>query len=98
LAMSCGVFLFVSLTGGFGAPGPLIFVFASGASMAGSLTGHEVIGRVLATALVAALAWAVCAASEALRHHPAPERALPTEPELLLNHRLAAAARTIAGA
>lgn len=98
LAVSCGVFLFVSVTGGFGAPGPLIFVFAAGASMADSLTGQDVIERVLATALVAALAYLVCAVSEILRHVPSPERPLPSEPRRSLNHRLIAAARSTVGA
>lgn len=94
LAFGCGVFLFVSVTGGFGAPGPLIFVFAAGASMAPTLSGQAVIERALATAIVAALAYAICAVSEALRHVPSPERPLPGEPQLTLGHRLHAAARS----
>lgn len=98
LALSCGVFLFASLTGGFGAPGPLIFVFAAGASMSGVPTGQDVAERVLATALVAALAWVICALSEAWRHPPTPERPLPAEPVRPLDQRLIAAARSAAGA
>ncbi|SDL53546.1 FUSC family protein [Paracoccus chinensis] len=95
LAVSCGVFLFVAVTGRFGAPGPLIFVFAAGASMsAGGLTGPEVVERVLATATVAALALLVCTVTEAFRHHPTPDHPLPAEPVRPLSHRLAAAARS----
>lgn len=99
LAVSCGVFLFVAVTGGFGAPGPLIFVFAAGASMSpAGLTGLEVVERVLATAIVAALALVVCALTEAFRHHPTPDRPLPAEPVRPLGPRLAAAARSSVGA
>lgn len=99
LAAACGVFVFVVATGGFGPPGPLIFVFAAGASMsAGGLTGQEVVEWVLATAIVAALACAVCAATEALRHHPTPDRPLPADPVRPLAHRLAAALRISLGA
>lgn len=98
LALSCGMFLFVNLTGGFGAPGPLIFVFAAGASMSTSLGGQDVVERVLATASAAALAWLICALSEAWRHVPTPSRALPAEPEPALRIRLAAAARSTIGA
>lgn len=99
LSVSCGIFLFVSVTGGFGAPGPLIFVFAAGASMAApGLSGDDLIGRVLATGVVAALAWAICAASEALRHVPSPARPLPVEPDRPLGSRAAAALRSMIGA
>lgn len=99
LAIACGVFLFVAVTGGFGAPGPLIFVFAAGASMApGGLPGHDVAERVLATALVAALALAVCAATEVFREQPTEAHPLPAEPPRPLSHRLAAAARSTLGA
>lgn len=98
LALACGVFLFISLTGGFGAPGPLIFVFAAGASMFSTPSGQEVFERVLATAMVAALAWVICALSEAWRHVPSAERPLPAEAELALRIRLAAALRSTIGA
>jgi len=98
LALACGLFLFVSVTGQFGAPGPLIFVFAAGASTSDGLAFQQVVERTAATAAVAALAWIVCAASEALRHLPSPERPFPVEPERPLSHRLMAAARSAAGA
>lgn len=98
LAISCGVFLFISATGRFGAPGPLIFVFAAGASMAGDLSGAQLVERVLATAVTAALAWVICALSEAWRHVPGPDRPLPAEPVLPLHQRLTAAARSALGA
>ncbi|MCL7466297.1 FUSC family protein [Phaeovulum sp. NW3] len=99
LAMSCGIFLFVSVTGRFGAPGPLIFVFAAGASMAApGLSGADLAGRVLATGVVAGLAWAICAASEALRHVPSPARPLPVEPDRPLSSPLMAGLRSMIGA
>lgn len=98
LAVSCGVFYFVSVTGQFGAPGPLIFVFAAGASLATDISLQQVLERTAATATVAAFAFVLCAASEGLRHHPTPERPLPAEPVRPLSRRLIAASRTAPGA
>lgn len=94
LALSCGLFLFVSMTGRFGAPGPLIFVFAAGASMSAGLTFEQVLERTVATAVVAALAWGVCAASDAFRHHPGRDRAFPSDAAGPLKARLIAAGRS----
>lgn len=98
LALLCGLFLFVSVTGRFGAPGPLIFVFAAGASMSQSLGFEQVLERTTATAIVAALAWAICAASDIFRHSPSEERPLPVESLRPLDHRLIAAGRSAVGA
>lgn len=98
LALSCGVFLFVSTTGKFGAPGPLIFVFAVGASLSADLTFAQVIERTAATAIVAGLAWTICAASEAFRHQSTPEHPFPSDPARPLGHRMNAAARSSIGA
>lgn len=98
LALSCGVFLFVSVTGQFGPPGPLIFIFAAGASVSVGLSFEQVIERTAATAIVAVLAWIVCYATEALRHLPTSDRPFPSDPEQPLRHRLVAAARSTAGA
>lgn len=98
LALACGLFLFVSVSGQFGAPGPLIFVFAAGASMSAGLSFEQVIERTAATAIVAVLAWIVCVASEVFRHDPSADRQFPVEPERPLDHRLIAAARSAAGA
>lgn len=98
LALSCGLLLFVCITGKFGAPGPLIFVFAAGASISADITLPQLLQRTAATAIVAALAWAICVASERFRHHETPERPFPAEPERPLAHRLNAAYRTIFGA
>ncbi|UFS67536.1 FUSC family protein [Paracoccus denitrificans] len=98
LALSCGVFLFVCTTGGSGAPGALIFVFAAGASMSADLSLEQLVARVSATAAAAALAWAICAATEGLRHLPTAMRPFPAEPQHPLNHRLSAASRSAAGA
>src|SRR5690606_22981524 len=67
LALSCGAFFYISVTGQFGAPGALIFVFAAGASMAPVASLEEVATRTAVTASVAALAWAICAVTEILR-------------------------------
>lgn len=99
LAIACGVFLFVSVTGRFGAPGPLIFVFAAGAALSpGALSGQAVAERVLATAAVAALALVICAVTETWRDRPAPDRPTAAEPPRPLGPRLAAAARSTVGA
>lgn len=92
------LFLFISHRGGFGAPGPLIFVFAAGASMADGLGWDQVFERTAATAIVAILAWFVCLATEMFRHIPSPERKLPVEPDRPINHLLMAAARSAIGA
>lgn len=81
LALSCGFFLLVCFKGKFGAPGPLIFIFAVGASMADALSLDQVIERTLVTAAAALFAWLVCVASEMLRHHPSADRRFPSEPE-----------------
>lgn len=98
LSILSGVFLFVSVTGRFGAPGPLIFVFAAGASMSPVTGADQVIARGVATAVVAALGWAICALSEAWRHVPGSDRPLPAEPSLSLRVRLTAAGRSMVGA
>ncbi|PWL17256.1 FUSC family protein [Falsochrobactrum shanghaiense] len=98
LALSCGVFLFVSTTGKFGAPGPLIFVFAAAASMSTDLSLEQLIERTAATAAVSVLAWAICAASEAFRHVPSPQRPFPPPPDQPLDRRLVVAARSVIGA
>ncbi|MDI7864905.1 FUSC family protein [Rhizobiaceae bacterium n13] len=98
LALACGLFYFIAVTGHFGAPGPLIFVFAAGASMGPVGSLREVAERAAATAAVAALAWAICALSEGLRHPATDMRPLPTEPLRPVGHRLTAALRIAGGA
>jgi len=80
LALACGVFYFVAFAGRVGAPGPLIFIFAAGAGMRDVATFQDVLERSAVTAIVALLAWAICAATERFRHHPTSERGFPTEP------------------
>ncbi len=98
LALSCGVFLFLCTASRFGPPGPLIFVFAAGASVAPGLSLEQVIERTVATGIVCVLAWGLCAATEAIRQRPTEERPFPEEPLRPLGHRLIVAARSIAGA
>ncbi|MCC2603623.1 FUSC family protein [Sphingopyxis yananensis] len=94
LALACGVFFFIAAAGSFGPPGPLIFIFAAGAGMSHAATFQQVLERSAATASVALLAWAICAASETFRHHPAPDLALPAERSPSLRPLLIASARS----
>lgn len=98
LAAACGLFFFVTATGQYGAPGPLILVFAAGASMGQGLSFDQVIERTAATAAVAALAWAICAATERWRDHSLAGHPRLLEPVRPLGHRLTAAARITVGA
>ncbi len=98
LALSCGIFFFVAVLGRFGPPGPLIFIFAAGAAMANADSFAQVLERTAATAVVALLAWAICAVSEHLRHHAAPDRPLPEEPVRSPRQLLLASARTVVAA
>lgn len=95
LALGCGLFFFVSTTGGFGPPGALIFVFAASASMGHAVSFQQVIERSAATGIVAALAWGICVATEAFRRNPNPDSPLPSEPSRPFDHRLIAAGRMI---
>lgn len=97
LALSCGFFFFVTNTGQFGPPGALIFVFAAAAAMGEVSSGDEVLLRTAATALAGGLAWAICVASERLRHEASPEAPHPIEAVRPLDHRLIAAARITIG-
>lgn len=97
LACACGIFYFVTVTGRFGPPGALIFVFAAGAGMAPVGSGQEILERTLATGVVSALAWGVCMASESQRYLPSAERPFPAEPVRPLDHRLIAALRVVVG-
>ncbi|WP_428927631.1 FUSC family protein [Marinibacterium sp. SX1] len=97
LALSCGLFFLVSVSGRFGPPGALIFVFAAGAAMQDADSLRVVIERTQATGLAATLAWALCLASDGLRRRLAPDT-LPQEPLQPLSERLRAALRIAAGA
>ncbi|MGE4430608.1 MAG: FUSC family protein [Sphingobium sp.] len=97
LALGCGLFFFVSTAGGFGPPGALIFVFAASASMGTAISFHQVMERTAATAIVAALAWAVCMATESYRRNPGSASPLPSEPDRPISHRLIATARIMVG-
>lgn len=98
LALACGIFYFVAAAGRFGPPGPLIFIFAAGAAIRDVASFHEVLERSAATAVVALLAWAICAASEHLRHHPPSEEDRPTEPAQPFPDLLIASTRSAAAA
>lgn len=98
LALACGGFFLAAATSRLGPPGPLIFVFAAGAAMGHVGTLQQVAERAAATAAVAALALAVCALTETLRHPATPERRFPVEPLQPLADRLIAAGRIALGA
>lgn len=97
LALSCGLFFFIATTGQFGPPGALIFVFAAGAAMGKLESWHDVAERTAATAIVAALAWVICAATESFRQFATPNAPFPAEPARPLGHYLIAAARIALG-
>lgn len=97
LALACGLFFFVSITGRFGAPGALIFIFAASASMGRVDSFQQVLERVIVTGLVAALAWIVCTSTEPLRQKARPDAPLPADPVWPLGPRLIAAARILVG-
>jgi hypothetical protein len=98
LAASCGFYLLVCFRHRFGAPGPLIFIFAVGAAMTDTLDLAQVVERTLATALAALVAWLICVASEALRHPPTPELPFPKDPERSLGELGFMAARVAVAA
>jgi len=98
LAVCSGLFSFVSVSGQFGPPGPLIFVFAAGASMGPVASGSAVIERAIATASVALMAFAVCALTEALRKLPEDGTSFAAEPRRPVAHRGIAAIRVALGA
>ena len=97
LALGCGLFFFVATTGQFGPPGALIFVFAAGAAMGKVDSWHDVAERTAATAIVAALAWVICAVTETHRQVATPDAPFPKEPPRPLGHYLIAAARIALG-
>jgi hypothetical protein len=93
LALACGFFFFIATTGQFGPPGALIFVFAAGAAMGKVESWHDVAERAAATAIVAALAWVICAATESFRQLATPKAPFPAEPARPLGHHLRAVQR-----
>jgi len=98
LALSCGLFFFVTASGRFGPPGALIFVFAAGAALHPVVSLQEVLERTAATAIVALLAWGICSVTEVFRHQASPERPFPADPQQPRRYRLIASARIALGA
>ncbi|WP_158963572.1 FUSC family protein [Chachezhania sediminis] len=98
VALCCGIFFYIAMTGRFGGPGALVFVFAAGASMSAVPTFDMVLSRTAATAAVAVLAVALCAATEIFRITPSAERPLPVEPVLPAPDRVTVALRITVGA
>lgn len=97
LALGCGGFFLIATTGEFGPPGALIFIFAAGAAMGSVASWQDVVERAAATAIVAALAWVICAATEFLRHLPTPQAPFRAEPGRPLSHYVIAAGRIALG-
>ncbi|GGG76507.1 FUSC family protein [Salipiger pallidus] len=97
LTLACGLAYLVAISGRFGPPGALIFVFAGGAALVPASGLGDVAERSIATAVVATLAFVVCLATEWLRQRPTPERPLPVEPLRPMSHRLIASGRIMAG-
>lgn len=97
LTILCGALLFFSNIRRIGIPGPLIFVFAAGASMTHHLSFDEVLQRTAILAAVSILAWVICSVTYVFSLRPSEEFALPTEPARPLSHLWVAAARTAVG-
>ncbi|WP_421989754.1 FUSC family protein [Roseococcus sp.] len=97
LAFACGIFFFTTVTWQFGAPGALIFVFAAGASMGHVDSWLTVVERTAATAVVAALAYAICAMTEVFRRQAMSGASFPSESARPVGHRLIAATRIVLG-
>ncbi len=99
LSLMVGVLVFICSTTGLWLPGPLIFVFAAGASIAPELSGTDVIERTLATGATALFGWLICIATALFRQVPGPNTNFPPIPPLQpVNERLAVAARITLGA
>lgn len=100
LALACGIFYFVAVGGRFGPPGPLIFIFAAGAGMSSPANFQGVLERSAATAVIAVLAWGICAVSEHFRRHPGdgafPDEASRSSTDLLIASARSAVAAAIA--
>lgn len=99
LALACGGFYFITVTAGFGPPGALIFVFATGAAMHPADSLEQALARGAATAVVAVLALAICALTERFRPSlGAAGQPLPVEQRPPLRLRLIAAGRILSAA
>lgn len=97
ISLVCGAIYFVTVTGRFGPPGGVLFVFACGAALSPVASGAEVLARVTATGIVGLLAVVICIVTERLRHLPGGAE-YPTEQRRPLGHRLIAALRIVVAA
>lgn len=98
LAVLCGLFAVVAEQGKFGPPGPLIFIFAAGASMSEVQSWQAVLERGAATAGVAALAWVVCVLTEFIRQQARDGVSFPADPVRSPRQHLVVAVRIGSGA
>lgn len=97
VAVGCGLFYFISMTGRFGPPGALIFVFAASASMAQAVTLAQVVERSGAVLAVGLLAWVVCLLTDRWRYRHGGEADLPSDPVHPLRDRWRRAAQIAVG-
>lgn len=93
LAVLCGLFAVVAVRGKFGPPGPLIFIFAAGASMGEVQSWQLVLERGIATASVALLAWIVCMVTEPIREQSREGVSFPADPVRTSRQHLVVATR-----
>lgn len=93
LAFASGLFFFVSVSGRFGPPGALIFIFAASAAMGEVDSAAVIFERTAAIGLAAALAWLIAVLSEPLRQREKNGQPFPAETLRPLSHQLFAAAR-----
>lgn len=100
LSLACGLFFFVSVTGAFGMPGAIIFIFAASAGMGEVISFQTVLERGVVTGGVALLAWAICAGTEHFRlwagRPSAPEPLPPLRQRLIVSSRIALASAVAA--
>lgn len=88
-----GAFYFISMTGRFGPPGALIFVFAASASMGQAVTFIQVAERSAAVLAVGLLAWAICLLTDRWRYRHGGDADLPPDPVHPLHDRWRRAAQ-----
>lgn len=97
LTIICGVLIFVCNVRQLGIPGPLIFLFAAGASVTPHLSGVELLQRTIVIACVSTLAWLVCYLTQPLNAKSSEQRPFPVEVKRPISHILIASSRTAVG-
>lgn len=99
LTVMCGVLSLLALKIRVGPPGPLIFIFATSASVSANGISLQQLGeRLAAVAVVAALAWLLEVLTARLRHEPSETHPYPVEPIIPLKRLILIATRCSVGA